>query len=554
MSLFNWYKKLSTSKKIYLSTFIGLLLGVFFGNLCDVLEPINALFIGLFQTAIIPYILFSTIQSIGSLTPDRAKIIGKKGGITLVALWMISVIFVWGLQFSLPDIERSKFFQPLENAESNYSHLINLFIPANPFNSLSNGYVPAIVVFSMLVGIAIISEKRKSSLIDYASILASLMRKINSYVMILLPLGILVISTYTFGTQNFTKYRSILLYIFASIFYLVFISMVVYPGILSSISKISYKQFLNYTMAPALIAFATGNIFLALPMIYDLMYKFDETNKESEEQTSMGIHERNYIDIIVPLAWIVPASYKFLVIFFVIFEYWYYDRALNYFEQLFYYIAFIPCLFGSNSVIVPLILQIAELSKNDFNFFMLASNFIVYFNNANGAIFIVVVTIICYLSIKGKATIRWGKMILILVASFLVFIAALLGLRSIMKNVIAGNKQIQEELSHMNIAPYNTEYYDKIDETYSTIDKYHHIELLYPGEPLLDKIVRTGIMQVGYAPNLIPFSFFNFKGDLVGYDIDYVYDIAEMLHCNKIEFYPIHNSKEFKDCIDKGLV
>lgn len=84
MSLIANYKNLSLSKKIYLATTIGFLLGMFFGDRCAILEPVNILFIKLFQITILPYMVFSIIQSIGSMTTDNAKIIGKKGGIVLI--------------------------------------------------------------------------------------------------------------------------------------------------------------------------------------------------------------------------------------------------------------------------------------------------------------------------------------------------------------------------------------------------------------------------------------------------------------------------------------
>ncbi|HBM15826.1 MAG TPA: hypothetical protein DD381_05735 [Lentisphaeria bacterium] len=68
-------------------------------------------------------------------------------------------------------------------------------------------------------------------------------------------------------------------------------------------------------MPAALIAFTTGSVFLSIPVIYNQMYKFNE----EEEGFIMEVSKergRNAINILVPLAWVFPASYKFLVIFF----------------------------------------------------------------------------------------------------------------------------------------------------------------------------------------------------------------------------------------------
>ena len=161
MAVIRFYKNLSLSKKIYFSTAIGFILGMFFGDKCGVLEPFNTLFIKLFQITILPYMVFSIIQSIGSMTTDNAKVIGKKGGLILIVLWVVSIIFAFCLQFSFPDIERSKFFQPQKEVEGFSNNLIDLFIPTNPFFSLANGLVPAIVIFCILIGMALIQEKTR---------------------------------------------------------------------------------------------------------------------------------------------------------------------------------------------------------------------------------------------------------------------------------------------------------------------------------------------------------------------------------------------------------
>jgi len=371
-------------------------------------------------------------------------------------------------------------------------------------------------------------------------------------------LGVLVMSTFTFGTLSLMKFKGVLLYILASIFYLIFISLVIYPAIISCASNFSYKKFFNFTIPAAFIAFTTGSVFLSLPVIYNQMYKFNEDEKGFENMGDSSQNHlergRNVVSIIVPLAWVMPASYKFLVIFFIVFAHWYYDRGFPFADQLLYFIGGIPCLFGSNSVIVPFLLKVSgELSNQAYDIFMLTSSFLVYFNNANASIFIIIVTILCYLSLCNKLKIKWIKLIIILALSTVFFSLVMGTLSILMTKLLAGNDEVKQELTHMNLQPYSRYYYQKIDALYLPIEQYHRIEPLSPGEPLLDKIVRTQTLQVGYNSEAVPFSFFNGDGQLVGYDIDFIYDIAEELKCNKIEFYPVDNSKVFQNYLSKGI-
>lgn len=556
MSLISNYKKYSLSQKIYISTAIGFLLGMFFGDRCSSLDLVNTMFIRFFQIAIIPYMVFSIIHSIGSLTTERAKRVGRKGGIVLICLWSVSIFFALGLQLSFPNIERSKFFRPENALTGTGIDFFDMFIPSNPFHSFANGYIPAIVIFCILVGIALINYQYKSGIVKSAKIWASLMNNVNDYVMLLLPLGVLVMSTFTFGTLSLMKLKGLLLYVLASIFYLVFISTIIYPAILSSVTNINYRKFFHFAMPAALIGFTTGSIFLSLPVIYNQMYKLSDEEKGFEGMGGNYIERgRNAMSIIIPLAWVVPASYKFLVIFFIVFAHWYYDRVFPLTDQLMFFIGGIPCLFGSNSVVVPFLLQISGgLPNQAYDIFMLLSSFLVYFNNANGSVFIIVCTILCYFSLCNKLKIHWFKLTSIFAVSTVFFIVVICGLSILMTILLAGDDAVKEELTHMNVQPYNTHYYQEINVSYLTLDKYHKIEFLSPDEPLLDKIVRTKTLQVGYDPEAIPFSFFNSQGKLVGYDIDFVYDIAENLRCEKMEFYAINNFAEYQNCLAKGML
>ena len=56
--------------------------------------------------------------------------------------------------------------------------------------------------------------------------------------------------------------------------------------------------------------------------------------------------------------------------------------------------------------------------------------------------------------------------------------------------------------------------------------------------PTMARIQQSGTLRVGYGPNIIPFSYKNQAGDLVGYDISYAYALARDLGVT-LELYPI---------------
>jgi len=122
-----------------------------------------------------------------------------------------------------------------------------------------------------------------------------------------------------------------------------------------------------------------------------------------------------------------------------------------------------------------------------------------------------------------------------------------------MTAILQGDEEINEELKHMNLQGHSNEYYGNIQAIYLKLENYHSIPFEKSDGTLLEKILRTKTLQVGYDPEAIPFSFFNIKKELVGYDIDFVYDLAEELGCSRIEFYPVYSVVDYKECLNKGI-
>ncbi|HWQ18318.1 MAG TPA: ABC transporter substrate-binding protein [Methanotrichaceae archaeon] len=61
-------------------------------------------------------------------------------------------------------------------------------------------------------------------------------------------------------------------------------------------------------------------------------------------------------------------------------------------------------------------------------------------------------------------------------------------------------------------------------------------------EGILDRIKHRSVLRVGYNSNSIPFTFFNKKGSLVGYDVEMAYELAHFIEVKRIEFIPVSYS------------
>ena len=66
----------------------------------------------------------------------------------------------------LSDAETAAFFSTTLIERRPPFNFVDLYIPANPFYSLANNVVPAVVLFSIVLGVAVIGLDRKAVLLD----------------------------------------------------------------------------------------------------------------------------------------------------------------------------------------------------------------------------------------------------------------------------------------------------------------------------------------------------------------------------------------------------
>ena len=127
------------------------------------------------------------------MTYEEAKPLALKGGSLLLLLWGIALALVFTFPLAFPSWESAAFFSTTLVESGGDVDFLDLYIPANPFHSLANNVVPAVVLFSVVVGIALIGIEGKNSLIDSLKVLTAALSKVTGFVVRLTPIGIFAI-------------------------------------------------------------------------------------------------------------------------------------------------------------------------------------------------------------------------------------------------------------------------------------------------------------------------------------------------------------------------
>ena len=107
---------------------------------------------------------------------------------------------------------------------------------------------------------------------------------------------------------------------------------------------------------------------------------------------------------------------------------------------------------------------------------------------------------------------------------------------------------------------YRTIYLDR--KISDAIDKPITPQIYFPGEPLpqpptsktesvLDRILRSEVVRVGYSNQVIPYAYLNRYKELVGFDIAMAYQLAADLNC-RLEFIPA-DPDHLGDQLDDGI-
>ena len=95
-------KKLDLSAKIMIGLALGLVTGLFFGELAAPLKYLGDAFIGLLQMTVLPYIILALMGGIGRLTGEQSRLLLSRVALIILFFWFVgSQIFIWTKVYSM---------------------------------------------------------------------------------------------------------------------------------------------------------------------------------------------------------------------------------------------------------------------------------------------------------------------------------------------------------------------------------------------------------------------------------------------------------------------
>ncbi len=516
--------RLSLSKTILLGLVLGVLCGIFFGEYCKGLAVIGHAFIKLLQMTILPYIVLSLIVGIGSLSYDTAKLLAGKAGLLLMLFWGIGLAVIFAMPLSFPPMESASFFSSSLVKPQTGINFLDLFIPSNPFRSMADNIIPAVVLFCIAVGVALIGIKDKESLLHNLSTLSKALTRVAHFMVKLAPIGVFAIAASAAGTITPEEIGRLNVYFATFILTALLLTFWVLPVLVTTVTPLKYRDILSVSKDALVTAFTMDNLFIVLPILIqnckDLLkkYKLDRENSES------------FIDIIIPVFFNFPHLGRMLSLLFVLFAAWFYGNPLDVADYPSLVFLGLPSLFSKPFLALPFLLDSMRLPSDIFELYEISAVINGRFMTLVAAMHLLAFTLITTCAISRSLLIKPKKLLIYIVVTVGLLVVVTTGTRAFFSRAVTEEYTKDQVVAQMQLLQ------DPVEATvHETIPS--GPREFEPGLSRVEEIKKRGVVRVGYVADRLPFSYFNQHGELVGFDVEMAHTLAKELGVH-LEFIP----------------
>jgi len=519
--------------QVLIGLVFGVAAGVFFGEMAHALSVVGEAFIMLMQVAVIPYIVVSLITALGGLTLEDAKRLALAAGRVLLALWSIGIVVVLLTPLAFPDWPSASFFSTSLVEETKPVDFLKLYIPSNPFASLANAVIPAIVVFSVLIGVALIRVKKKRALLEPLAASAEALTAVTRFVSKLAPYGVFALTASAAGTLGLEELDRLQVYVTVYVTIAIILSFWVLPVLVSIVTPLRYTDVMRALRGALITAFAAGSVLIVLPLLAEECKKLIIEGPAGDGE---GNRPSSTVDVLIPAAYNIPSLGNMLSLAFVLFAGWYIGSAVPVSEYPLVIGAGLASLFGGPVLAIPFLLDLLKLPHDLFQVFMTIDVVGSRFSTMVAVMTIVTTALIGAYALQDRVRLRFLPLLRFAGMTAALLAGALLVIHGFYTHVVIAPYTKDKALRGLHLLD---------DPQPATVyrDIPSDLKALATGPANITQIRARGVLRVCYLNDDFPSSFFNADGQLVGFDIELVHRLAGSLEL-PIEFLPVEGEGE----------
>jgi Na+/H+-dicarboxylate symporter/ABC-type amino acid transport substrate-binding protein len=525
----DYLKNTSLTYRIISGLILGMLTGLFFGEEAAILNVLADVWIGLMQMTILPYVIVSLIVGLGQLDSKLARQLAVRGGLLMLVFWAIALLIVTVMPMSFPVFENAAFYSNLSNDTVTPFNPIDLYIPSNPFHSMANTVIPAVVIFSSAVGVALIGMPGKSTLMESLSTFLEALGRVTRFVVGLTPIGVFAIVAVAAGTMTWDEIVRLEVYFVVYIAASLYLALWVLPVLISTLTPFKYKDVFRYSKEALLTAFFTQNVFIILPMLIDAGKKlYHDYGIGSDDTDSLS-------EVIVPVTFNFPNTGKLLSLLFIPFAAWLAGTPMELGSYPNFLLAGLASYFAKAQIALPFLLDIQKLPQDLFHLYIPTGIINGKFDTMVSAMNLLAFSVIGTAALTGHLTINPKKLLRFLLISLLLLVLTVLGTRAFLAATVDTSYHKDKVIMGMSLIQPAVE--TTVYETRQELPPNAMTDL--PGDySVIDRITHRGVLRAGYVDGRLPFTFKNDQGELVGFDVEILNLLASEMGVS-LEFIPV---------------
>jgi Na+/H+-dicarboxylate symporter len=516
---------LGLTPRILLGLALGVLIGLFFGEDAKALQGAASAYIGLMQMTVIPYLLVALILGLGRLEPGQARLLARYAGVALLVFWALTLTVVALMPLTFPQYESAFFFSTAVLEPPQAISFVDLYIPANPFHSLANSIVPAVTLFAAAIGAALITLEEKERFLAPLDVLMKAIARVTGFVVELTPIGVIPVAAVAAGTLSPEELSRLQVYFVTFIVAAVLVGFVLLPLFVTAVTPFRYREVVGTCRDAILTAFVTHSVFIVLPMIAE---RCEELARKHglDPQSARSVPE-----VIVPIAFNFPTAGKLLTLLFVPFAAWLSGSPLEPSSYPGLLTTGLFTYFAKAQVALPFLMDLVEVPQDLFQLYIPTTLVNGKFDSAVGALSLFAFALVTAAAMAGRLrfdAVGLGRFALLSVAAVGVSLfVTRIGLDAIVDTTYTKAEALQA--MHLSRSPPPTAVYTRVPPTgaYASRD-------LDP----LERIRERRTLRIGYFQDRLPFTFFNGRRELVGFDVEMAAQMAEDLGVG-IEWVPV---------------
>lgn len=502
---------------------LGIGAGVLFGDGATVLHPIGTAYVKLMQVVVFPYIICSLLHGLGRLAPDTAWRLFRRSWIVYLSVWGITFLVIFLMSLAIPPVPPPSFIDA--RTAGGGIGLLELLIPANPFLDLARNHLPAIVVFSIVYGVAIQRVKDKEAFLSFLDLIRKASVTIWGWVVLLAPFGVFALFADTAGTLEPAALENLSIYLVATLLGTIVLAFWILPSVIAALCPTTTREIIADLRSALVISVVTSLSVAALPFIQQAAEKLaakaniTDANREEIINTTLAVS--------YPLAQLG----NFFIWLFILFAAFYYRIPIPVGDRLALPLVSLLSGFGSPSSSVDAVAFLAQwvdLPVDATNLYVGMMTITRYGQVVVSVMGFAFVTFLVTMNYYGRLKFRLSRLAASVVVSAAIVAAGTVGIGTLRTNIVHGTG-----------SPYLTFRLDS--ETTQGVK----VTIGDASEPkpatgtsatapapanALDRIQTTGEIRIGFNPDIIPFSYRNGRGELVGFDIAHAYQLARDLN------------------------